>query len=527
LSIYSVLGLATRTVLAQAPATSVTNATGAAVAAPVTAHEAPQSLAVDIDAGASGLDSDALRDAIARETGVSVTSAVTSNTTRLLVRANGPHQLRFELVEPGGRRVERAVDLSEVDDGRALDTAALVAATLLEDEASALIASLRSQASPPKKTSPEIAPRLALTPPARLGPCLRPIPGPTRIVGADVVPYVGTSAFEPEGTVRYLSLELAGGHYLGVRGAQLSSFAAFGNDFVCGAQIGAFGAYTHGDVTGATVAGIGTWVEHKLSGVALGAVYVRTEDTDGAIATGFLAAARHVEGVELSATIAWADSLVGVQIAGGAAISARKTAGFQLAPLTLSSDMTGLQMGGVNIAGHAHGAQIGVVNIARTSDASIGLLSIVSEGRTHVDAFVTTDGVASVALQHGSRWVHNYYGASMSVSGENGVVFGPLIGIGVHVPLGRAFIDIDTLGHLLFDSSEGSTPQSLYSERVIYGFPVARGIAFYAGPSYNFLLARTPETQRARSLFGLEGHIYSGDARTRHWPGLVAGLRFF
>src|ERR1700755_183336 len=107
---------------------SVANARGET---PSAAPAHVEALAIDVEPGAGSLDADALRTAIAQEVGVPVTSAVSTSATRLLIRSEGPDGLRFQLVDPSGRVVERDVDLGTVAKGSALDTAALVAATLL------------------------------------------------------------------------------------------------------------------------------------------------------------------------------------------------------------------------------------------------------------------------------------------------------------------------------------------------------------------------------------------------------------
>lgn len=507
---------------------------------PAPAPAASGDLAIDVEPGAAGLDADALRMAIAHETGVSVTSAVTTRTTRLLVRQDGPDRLRFELVEPGGRRVERSVDLGTVEKGSAVDTAALVAANLLEDEASALIASLRARAEPPPPPKPAVPPvprRLVLS------PCDARTPDIVRHIGADVAPYVGTSLIEKRGTVRHVSLEFVGGHHAGVRGLQFSPLASFGGDFVCGAQLAGIVAHTSGSVTGASASGLigfhggsvlgasfsglAAWIEGSVTGAALAGAALRTEDVTGATGAAFINVARHVEGAQFSAAIAWADSTTGAQIAGAAAFTAREMKGLQFSPLSFASDVHGAQIGVMNIGGYVKGFQLGVLNIARTSDVSVGALSFISEGRTHVDAWANSAAMASVAVQHGSRWVHNYYGVSVSLAGREGVALGPLLGIGLHVPADPLFVDVDLISHLLFDPEKSEAPQSLHEARVIVGLQLAPEFAVYAGPSFNALLTKASETPRARTVSSFEWTVTGDDQRTYFWPGLVAGIRGF
>jgi hypothetical protein len=493
-----------------------------------------EGLAVDIEPGAGGLDAAALRAAIARETGVSIAGAVTPQTTRLVVRQDGPSTLRFQLVEPGGRRaVERSVDLGTVERGSAVDTAAFVAANLLQDEASSLLATLRArEAAPPKPKQP---PRL------ELNPCEARTPNVVTPVGADVAPYVGTSSFEKTGTVRHVSLEFVGGHHAGVRGLQFSPFLSWGGETLCGVQVAGLGAHTSGPVTGATVAGLvsyhggalaganlagfGSWIDGPVTGASLAGLGIRTEDVTGVAAAGFMTVSRNVQGGQLSGAINWADGTSGVQLAGVGAFTARRMNGVQLATLTFASEVSGAQLGAFNIGGYVKGVQLGLFNVARTSDASIGMVSIVSEGRTHVDAWAASDATTSVALQHGSKWVHNYYGGTLSFAGDAGVAMGPLIGIGVHLPAAPVFVDIDAIAHLLFDAKESGVPQTLNQARAIVGLQLAPAFAVYAGPTFNALLTKAGEAPRAGTFSGLEWTEGNVDQTTYFWPGLLAGVR--
>jgi hypothetical protein len=452
------------------------------------------------------------------------------------VLGDGSSKVRFQLVEPGGRRiVERSVDLGTVAPGSAVDTAAFVAANLLQDEASALLSSLRARAAaPPPKPVP---PRLVLS------PCEARTPDITTPIGADVAPYVGTSSFEKTGTVRHVSLEFVGGHHAGVRGLQFSPLLSWGGESVCGVQFGGLGTHTSGSVTGASVAGLlgyhggsvlglsfaglGGWIEGSATGVSFAGLALRTEDVTGLTAAGFMSVSRHVEGVQLSGLLDWADSASGVQAAGIGAFTARRMKGLQVAPLSFASEVSGAQLGVMNIGGYVKGVQLGVVNIARTSDASIGLLSFVSEGRTHLDAWAASDATASIALQHGSKWVHNYYGGTVSFSGDGGVAFGPLLGIGMHLPLEPLFFDLDVIAHVFFDERGVNPPQSLQQARLTVGLQIAPAFALYAGPTFNALLTKPGETPHVQTFPALQWTEASTDQVTYFWPGLVAGVRTF
>ncbi len=460
--------------------------TGAAFAqapadtAPVAATAPEGALVVDIEPGAGGLDAQQLRDAIAREAAVRVTDVGSSGSPRLVVRGDGGHGLTFRLVGSGERDVERTIVLPEGSESKQLSTAGLVAASLLENDAAELLSRLRAEA---KKAEP--APAAAPVPkrrpsPRPLPPCTAARPELVRFFGADVAPFVGMSAFEPAGTVRNVSVELVGGGASGVAGLEFSPLVSFNNGFVCGLQL----------------SGFGNWTSDR------------------------------VRGVTLSGAIGWADSVDGVQFNGLLSVTTHTIRGFQLSPITMADEVRGMQLGAFNIAGDVHGLQLGVVNVARTADASIAPVTLVTSGRTNLQAFVTTNAVTSIAVQHGSRLIHNFYGGSFSAAAKNGVGFGPLIGIGLHAHEDAYwFLDFDVLAHVLFGLTGSANPQALYEARVVAGARLSPSFALYAGPAFDVLTVQSG--QEARALDGLVSKktVTTSNGTLHLSPGLVAGVR--
>lgn len=310
-------------------------------------------------------------------------------------------------------------------------------------------------------------------------------------------------------------------------GMQIAGLGAHTSGSVTGVAAAGLAAFHGGDLVGASLAGFGSWIEGTTTGVSAAGLAMRTGDVAGFAAAGFMTVSGKVQGGQLSGAIDWADGASGIQVAGLAAFTAHRMTGVQLATLSFASEVSGAQLGVLNIGGYVKGAQIGLVNIARTSDASIGMLSIVSEGRTHADAWAATDATASVALQHGSKWVHNYYGFTMSFAGDSGTALGPLLGIGVHLPAAPVFVDIDAICHVLFDPQESGTPQTLNQARAVVGLQIAPEFAVYAGPTFNALITKAGEAPRAGTLSGLEWTEGDTDQTTYFWPGLTAGVRAF
>jgi hypothetical protein len=464
-------------------AAKTVSAQGQPDVAPSVAPALPGVLVVDVDPGAGGLDAGALRDAIAREAAVRVTDVANASGPRLVVRGDGARGLTFRLLGTGDHDVERSIVLPEGSESKQLSIAGLVAASLMEDDAAELLARLRAEA---KKVEPPPPPPARVEAPRpqpsrrELPPCMAASRELYRVIGADVAPFAGTSAFEPPGTVRRFSIELFGGGASGVAGIEFSPLVTFNRGFVCGLQL----------------AGLGNW-------------------TSG-----------HVRGVAFSGGIGWADSVDGVQQNGLLSVTTHRLRGVQLSPINMANEVQGAQLGMANIAGDVQGVQVGMVNVARTSDASVGVVSIVTSGRTNLQAFATTNAVTSIAVQHGSRIVHNFYGGSFAAGGKSGVAFGPLFGLGFHAHEdARLFLDFDFLVHLLFGSSGSKNPQSLWEVRAVAGLRLSSAFAIYAGPAFDVLMTHTGQQARA-----LDGTVYektftTNDGTLHLSPALVAGVR--
>jgi hypothetical protein len=231
-----------------------------------------------------------------------------------------------------------------------------------------------------------------------------------------------------------------------------------------------------------------------------------------------------VRGAEVGGLIGWADCVTGAQVNGLLSVTSRTLTGFQLAPIAMADEIRGAQVGTVAIAGDVHGAQVGLVSVARTSDASVGLVTIVTQGRTTLHGALGSDGIASVAVQHGSRLVHNYSGGAFSFGGKS-VGFGPLIGIGLHAYEDAGFfVAVDVLATVLFSSGSGD-PQSDYQARAVAGLRLSPSFALYAGPFYDAHFVPDGQTTLAYDGAFLTQTSRTGGGTLHLSPGLVVGAR--
>jgi hypothetical protein len=486
----------------------------------------PDVLAVEVENGAGGLDAGKLREQIAREAAVRVTSDATANGPRLVIRGRGPSTLSFELIE-GERTVERTIELPEGSEPKRLATAALVAASLLENDAAELLARLRAEA---RKTTAAEPPKPAETAPPKPAetarpPCAPRSPELLRWFGADVAPHTGTSSYEPPGTVRRISLELFGGTLSGVRGIEVSPFVSINDGFVCGLQFAGLASFNGGPVRGAQLSGLGGFSTGYVRGAQISGIVGWADRVRGVQAGLILSLTKHeLRGAQIG-TVAIAEEVHGLQV--GLVHVARDLSGAQLGLVNIVRDVSGTQLGLVNVARDVSGAQFGIVNVARKTDASIGIVSVVKEGRTTIHGFGGTDGVLTVAVQHGSRFVHNYYGGAVSLASKEGFTLGPTLGIGFHAYEGpRAFVDIDAIAQLLFSTTVGGDMQTLWQGRAVVGLRLTPGFALYAGPSFDALMVPSGQAPRA-----FDGGIWTktvatgGGSRLHLSPGLIFGAR--
>jgi len=403
-----------------------------------------------------GVDREALRDAIAEELGVKIALAGPG--------VEGRGTLRVRLESPGHVTISfRAEGGKEV--GRSLE---LPKKPELAVEMIALIVGnlVRNEAaelleSLKPKPKPVAAPPPPPPPPVPVvtAPSPRPVGvcgRATAWVGLDAVPGVGWHRDE----TRRLSLGLLGTYSRGVRGAELGPVAAITNGHVCGAQVG-------------------------------GAV---------AIATG---------------------AVHGVQIGGAVAVAWGGLDGVMIAPVNVASKVSGVQLGVVNVAtGDVRGVQLGVVNVARDADAPIGLLNIMTHGRTHLDVWGNETGLGMLELLHGGRRVHNLYGVGARL-GPRGFRPAIMLGLGVRAFSSPALtVDVDaSVTQLRRDVSHATLVSQL---RAVLGVRIVDDLAVMVGPTWSVMWTDDPEEspQASVGVVELPENMYG-------WPGVVLGLRGF
>lgn len=318
--------------------------------------------------------------------------------------------------------------------------------------------------------------------------------------GGDLIPYVGTSMVHRGADRRLLSVGVfnLSGAIEGVEGSLAGSLV---RQDVVGVQASVGVNLVGGDVDGVQGAAGANLVRGGVDGIQL--------------AAGANLSQGEVDGVQGAA---------GVNYAGAAVDGAQASGGLNVAV----ADVDGLQVAPVNYAGgHVDGVQVGVLNIARSVDAPIGLVNIVREGRTHVDAWGSETGFLNTAFKHGGDHVHNLYGFGYR-PGSDCQEWSLLLGIGGHIPVARRFaVDPELfVQHVSPTGTFVAAPNLLSTLRVRGVLSLGDHLALTAGVSANGWISTVHDGARYVP-FAEPVDADMGAGVARFWPGVSAGVQLF
>ena len=536
------------------------------VAAPAGAQApqvAPVSLAVVVRVDAGNVDPGALRSALSSELRVPVelVGSASAGQAHLVIEGSRLEQLRVAFVRADGSSVERSLDLSSMRN-QASEALALLAANLTRDEAAELLARMRpAEAAPPQPPAAdaEQPPRLQAKPPLPPRPPKKMLPRgcdprprlEKRSFGFDVVPHVGTTGREPTRVERNLSFNLIGGLSGATRGLELATTFNIDVEGTCGLQLSGVINIDAGSTEGLQLGEI-NWTGGRLDGVQLGLVSITKDDIVGAqlglvnLGAGELSGAQlglvnlavtGVYGAQLGLVNVDAERVEGAQL--GLVNTARvQLHGAQLGLVNLSADVQGAQLGLVNVSsGTVNGATIGLLNVAQDAAAPIGLINVLWRGTTNLDIWGSDAGFGLIAIRHGGRYIHNFYGVGGS-SRDDRFVFASALGLGVTLYRGQPiFVDLDLIGYSMItrvktrsDSSDDRFRYGTIAQlRLPVGWQITPGFAVFLSPALNVsIVDREDNPLEDPSLLGSQ-RLTNGDAKVavRIWPGFTAGLRFF
>lgn len=421
--------------------------------------------------------------------------------------------VRLSYRDASGKLATRDLRIAR-DDPEALEKITLAAANLVRDQ-SALpgeLAALSAQAA--------AAPPAPPPPPPPHDPCTTT---PVLVFGGDFVPGIGTSS-APGGreAARRLSINFVGSYSAGVRGFEASLGFNIDGRGACGFQ-GAVGFnLAKGEVHGFQLALVNLALG-SVRGAQLGlANFTRRH---AMFQLGLSNTALEGAGVQLGIAN-FARAGVGTEL--GVVNLALADSGAQLGIANLAwGKLRRTQLGVFNIAKDDVPLQVGVVNVSRRARAPIGVLSIVREGRTTIDAWASENLTLLAGVSHGGKVVHNVYGAGMRV-GSEGQRAAFTLGIGARLLDDRRFtLDLDALYELVSHTNEFTTNTMLGRLRLAGAITLYDRLALLVAAGYAVMDTDDPD-EATQAPWG-ESKLTSGKRNADHvvygFPSLALGLR--
>ncbi len=318
------------------------------------------------------------------------------------------------------------------------------------------------------------------------------------------------------------------------------------------------------DLTGFQFAGIANIVGGEVSGWQ--------------ISTGANVVAGNFKGAQTSYLVnsTWGN-FIGIQASTGVNIVKSKFRGFQLAPVNIIADtLLGCQIGAINItskpamgtqfsavmnyspevnrlqystflniSGENFAPQIGLVNVTKTQNnlqlglfnfadtvpgISIGFLSFVKNGFTHLDYSLNGNAFSSVKFITGTWKFYNVISASFRPDKEPDFTAG--YGFGSYFKLWKVFgLNYDLTASQVFENNTFSFSNNLLAQlNLNLNFSVAKHFTFYGGAQLNTMFT----SNLANDAVTFESSIPAGNIffdkqysnmRCYMWPGFSIGVR--
>ncbi len=363
-----------------------------------------------------------------------------------------------------------------------------------------------------------------------------------RPVSISLIPPVSTNWLSARRVKSNLSLNLVGGRLGRLEGVELGALYNSVREDIIGVQAAFGGNACGGSVTGAQLGFGASVADGAVRGAqcAFGAVFAGSGLSGVQLAFGAAVSDGRVAGLQsaFGATVADGD-LTGAQLCTGVNVTGGDLRGAQLGSANICAGQSVLQLGFLNAAGRTRlaqlgfvniadrvdGIQVGFVNIAERSDWSFGFISVAENGRFDFCIETGDAPLGAVALKAGTRRVYNVFTLGYTPADSARLFTG--IGIGVHFPFDRFFIDCDITTHSVFRGpkwfSAGSDFGVLARVRPAVGYRLTRWLALAAGPSLA-LWRSDDEDGSAVALYELP--LWTGTAPYRRaWPGFTIGLQ--
>lgn len=484
------------------------------------------------------IPADEVRAVIAAELGVAIVKDA-ADLGALDIHLDPSSKLAVEYRRPDGDTLVRIVTLPANPADR-LAVIAFVTGNLVRDQLDGLafgsgapagdvvVTAPADEAAPPE-TVPVAAPAPSVAPPAltvptvtasntTIGASVEQAPESVVPIAIGLVPPFSTQGLLGGTTVR-AGLYAIAGATTNIEGFSISGAADIARGRMHGLQLAGAVSVARDGV--GLQAGGAAVIARDFRGLQIAGAASMGRDTYGLQIGGAASLARNARGLQLGGATTIAERMHGLQIAGGAAVAGRVD-GAQISSINVAGDVDGFQLGAINVGKRVHGLQIGAINVSDDIDGiPFGAISIVRHGRTDVDAWAETTGLAAVALRHGSRRWHNIYAVGVTPDTGDRPMFG--MGMGAHNSLGKVALDLDGLAWRTqgFDDGVGLLTQARATVALSLG-----AFDVFAAAAYNVSIESEGDDAPVKMAFArMVEQPMSSNVEVALWPSLSAGIR--
>lgn len=357
---------------------------------------------------------------------------------------------------------------------------------------------------------------------------------------------ISSNGIEGYKYVHWVSLNILQGYNGALKGVEFGGLLNGLKGYANGAQFGGLGNFAGGYLKGAQFAGLANYTGGYVKGAQFAGLANVGESLQGAQFAGITNVSRStVSGFQAAGIANLAmDTLSGTQVAGivNVLTTEHESKAYQIAGIgNLSlAESKGAQVSGIfNVANKIKGGQIGLINFGKNVDgfqiglinvsdsmkgAAVGLISVSSNGIFDIAAWSSDFLTFNGAIRVGTPNVYNIFAYGVSPFNAD-LPFGFGVGIGGHIPIKRAFIDIDGMAWSMHRSYVSFARVNMINTlRVMGGFTFNKYLSVFAGPTLNV------SVQDNRYDTFLPNYFYqniSANTTVRLAPGFVVGIHVF
>jgi hypothetical protein len=453
---------------------------------PLFGQSPSDTLIVTVNVGKSGLDPEAVRQEIAKELRVSVSSTpVAGAKGKLDVRVDDANvSMTYETAD--GRQLTRVVKRPK-DPSEDLEVIALLAGNLARDEAADLLGGMgpkpdadagTSPATSETGTPPVDAPPKPKTEPkkaiAKPKPNEKPTDERTQKKSAKKLrhDYLNLSLFHPtalhpDSHLYEFNVELGLGYSRigALDGFGLTVGALHVDGKAEGIGVSVLWTQTKGGADGFYGTGFFTTSEGRLHGMEGSGIFNhRLGDVRGLQGAGIFNRANNVEGMQGAGILNISGSVDGLQASGIVNQAKGRIRGVQASTINTSGDVEGVQAGLVNVGGKIQGVSVGLVNYSdKVEGLSLAPISILPNNRTQALVFTDSVAVGNIGVKYDTGPMYSLFtlGGDPAPADQRKVGGGGAIGVHV-LKEGHLFVDADLL-YRYFDEDPGASDEGSHS----------------------------------------------------------------